>query len=1048
MRPFRSLAALVLWLLTCSAFAAAQEAPPVDTSLYAGMRYRMVGPFRGGRVTAVAGIPDRPNTFFFGGTGGGVWKTDDGGQHWRPLTDAFLTAGAVGAVTVAPSDDNVIYVGTGSACIRGNISVGKGVWRSTDGGKTWTHVGLPKSGEIGSIVVDPRDPDVVYVAALGDPFGNNPERGVYRSRDGGTSWQKVLFLNDSTGAVSLAMNPSNPRVIYAGMWRARRKPWTLISGGLEDGVYKTTDGGDHWTKLTGGLPQGMVGKVTVTVSGGNPHRVWAMVEAEPGNGLWRSDDDGATWTFLNGDSRLAGRPFYFHHVVADPVDENTVYVMNTRFYRSVDGGRTFAEIPVHHGDVHALWINPRDPDLFVVGDDGGAEVSLNGGKTTSTVYNQPTAEMYDIEVDNGYPYRIYGSQQDNTTISVPVYRPDDALRPQEDWHYAAGCEVGPVALDPDHPDVVWGGCYGGVINRMDITKDTRRNVNVYPESQSRAPKNLRDRWQWIAPIVVDPLHPTTVYQASQYLYRTDDGGVSWKRISPDLTTNDTAQQRLPGGPIHHDNTGVEVYNTIFAVAPSPHAEGTIWVGSDDGLVHLTRDGGATWKDVTPPGMPHDATVSRIEISPETAGRVYVAAQRYRLDDWHPYILRTEDYGAHWTLLTDGANGIPADHPVRVVREDDVVSGLLYAGTEFGAYVSFDDGAHWQTLQLNLPATPVMDMKVHRGDLVLATQGRSFWVLDDLTPLRELAKAARTGATTAGPVQLFTPRDVARGRADAGPLQEVDRIVPDPLPVGALLDWTVRTPVKGLTLEVLDANGDTAALWRAQPVRSDRSATRGGRGPALSDEVGFHRLAWPLRYLTWGRVKAPPGTYTARLSWDGGSMDRTFEVLPDPKDTAISQADYQAQYRVSLDLWRSSEAVRAAVARIRSARTQARAVVKRAHTAGRDAGRLEALADSLDARLGPLEARLTSLPDGHGSTTEAGLEQEYSTLLYYLNSGGGYGGGSTEGRPTQGAMIRKRDVDGAWATLGGEVDTALRQSVAAFNAEVQRLGLAGIVLPEG
>ncbi|MCG6987167.1 MAG: glycosyl hydrolase [Gemmatimonadetes bacterium] len=1045
-----SLLALGLGTPPSTAPAAAQEAPAVDPALYAGMRYRMVGPFRGGRVTAVAGIPDEPNTFFFGSTGGGVWKTDDAGQHWRPLTDTFLTAGAVGAVAVAPSDPNVIYVGTGSACIRGNISVGKGVWRSTDGGDTWVHVGLPKSGEIGSIVVDPRDPDLVYVAALGDPFGDNPERGVYRSRDGGRTWEKALFLNDSTGAVSLAMDPSNPRVIYAGMWRAERKPWTLISGGPEGGVYKTTDGGDHWVKLGGGLPQGIVGKVTVTVSGGNPQRVWAMVEAKPGNGLYRSDDGGATWTFLNGDDSIAGRPFYFHHVVADPVDANTVYVMNTRFYRSVDGGRTFRQIPVHHGDVHALWINPRDPDLFVVGDDGGAEVSLNGGRTTSTVYNQPTAEMYDVEVDNGDPYRIYGSQQDNTTISVPVHRTNDALRPQEEWRYAAGCEVGPVALDPDHPDVVWGGCYGGVINRMDISRDTRRNVNVYPESQDRAPRALRDRWQWVAPIVVDPLHPTTVYQASQYLYRTDDGGMSWKRISPDLTTDDTVQQRLPGGPIHSDNTGVEVYNTIFAVAPSPHTEGTIWVGSDDGLVHLTRDGGATWKDVTPPGMPHDATVNRIEVSPETAGRVYVAAQRYRLDDWHPYVFRTDDYGAHWQLLTDGTNGIPADHPVRVIREDDVVPGLLYAGTEFGAYVSFDDGARWQTLQLNLPATPVTDMKVHRGDLVLATQGRSFWVLDDLTPLRELALAVRKGAPVPGPVQLFTPRDVARGRADSPPLQEVDRIVPDPLPVGALLSWTVRSPVKGLTLEVLDAQGDTAAEWNTAPDHGGRAGARAGesRSRALPDGIGFHRLAWPLRYLRSGGVKAPPGIYTARLSWDGGSTERTFKVLPDPKDPGITQPDYQEQYRVTLDVWRSSQAVRAAAARIRSARTQARALVARARAAGRDTGRLDELGDSLDRRLVPLEARLTSMPDGEGGSTEAGLQQEYGTLLYYLNSGGGYGGGSTEGRPTRGAMDRKRDLDAAWATLGSEVDAALRQSVSAFNAEVKRLGLEGIVLAGG
>jgi photosystem II stability/assembly factor-like uncharacterized protein len=498
----------------------AQSQPVVDPALYAGMEYRMVGPFRGGRVTAVTGIAEEPHTFFFGGTGGGVWKTDDAGHHWVPIADDYLTAGAVGAIDVADSDPNVIYVGTGSACIRGNVSVGRGLWKTTDGGDTWKFVGLPESGAVGSLAVHPENPDRVYVAALGHPFGKNPERGVYRTTDGGDTWENVLFLNDSTGAVSLALNPENPRIIYAGMWRAERKPWTLISGSPEGGVYKTTDGGDSWTRLAGGLPDGMVGKVTVTVSRANPDRVWAMVEAEPGNGLYRSDDAGATWTFLTGESQLTGRAFYYHHVIADPGDENTVYILNTRMYRSVDGGETFQLIPVHHGDVHDLWINPLDSEIFVVGDDGGAEVSLTGGRTLSGVYNQATAELYDVMVDNGYPYRIYGSQQDNTTISVLSHRMGNSLRPQEEWQYAAGCEVGPIAFDPDDPDEIWSGCYGGVINRMVVSTDVRRNLNLYPANQNRAPKDLRYRFQWVAPIVMDPLDPNTVYHASQYVHRT------------------------------------------------------------------------------------------------------------------------------------------------------------------------------------------------------------------------------------------------------------------------------------------------------------------------------------------------------------------------------------------------------------------------------------------------------------------------------------------------------------------------------------------------
>ncbi len=1027
-----SLAATTLLVFLAPGPAQSQAAPAVDPSLFAGMEYRMVGPFRGGRVTAVAGVAGQPHVFFQGTTGGGVWKTDDAGHHWFPLTDGQITVGNIGAISVADSDPNVIWVGTGSACIRGNISVGRGVWRSLDGGRTWSFAGLPESGAIGSLVVHPRDPDVAYVAALGHVFGKNPERGVYRTRDGGATWEQVLFLNDSTGAASLAMDPTNPRVLYAGMWRAERKPWTLISGGPEGGLYKSTDAGDSWTKLGGGLPQGIVGKVTVSVSGANPDRVWAMVEAEPGNGLWRSDDAGATWSLLTNDGRVTGRAFYYHHVVADPADENTVYSLNVGFQRSTDGGRTFEQIPVHHGDVHALWINPLHPEIFAVGDDGGAEVTLNGGRTFSTVYNQPTAELYDVMVDNGDPYRLFGSQQDNTTLSVPAWRRSNNLRPQEDWAYAAGCEVGPIAFDPDDPDVIWSGCYGGVINRMVVSKDSRRNVNLYPESQSRAPRDLRNRFQWIAPIVMDPHDPNTVYHASQYLHRTRDGGMTWETISPDLTTDTPEHQEYPGIPIHADHTGVEMFGTLFAVAPSPHERGTIWVGSDDGRVHLTRDDAATWADVTPPGMPRWGTVNRIEVSPHAPGRAFLAVHRYRMDDPRPYLFRTEDYGATWTLLTDGGNGIPADHWVRVVREDDVRPGLLYAGTEFGLFVSFDDGVRWQPLQMNLPATPVMDLKVHRGDLAVATQGRSFWVLDDLTPLRELAAAP----ASAGPARLFTPRDVARGRASP-PMTEMDLDQPDPLPEGALLSYAIAAGRERseMTLEVQDAAGQVAARWR---------------GDALPATPGFHRLAWPLRYQERGGVKAPPGEYRVRLTWEGGSAERSFRVLADPKTPEITQADYDEQFRVSLAVADTAAAIRAALQGARGAREQAVAIVARARAANRDAGRLPTLSDSLAARLASLEAEITATDDPTVPTAVrrprgAGLQQEYSTLLYHLNSGGGYGAGGTEGRPTAGAMERKADLDRMWSGVRDRLDALLETEVAAFNAEVGRLGLEGIVV---
>jgi photosystem II stability/assembly factor-like uncharacterized protein len=1010
---------------------AAQENTVVNPSLYEGMSYRMVGPFRGGRVTAVTGIAEEPHTFFFGGTGGGVWKTDDAGHHWTPIADDFLTAGAVGAIDVADSDPNVIYVGTGSTCIRGNVSVGRGVWRTTDGGDSWSHIGLPESGAVGNVVIHPQDPDLVYVAALGHPFGKNPDRGIYRSRDGGTSWENVLFLNDSTGAASLAMDPSNPRILYAGMWRAERKPWGLISGGPEGGLYKSTDAGDSWTKLGGGLPEGIVGKVMVSISRANPDRIWAMVEAEPGNGLYRSDDGGESWAFMNGESNLTGRAFYYHHVIADPGDENTVYILNTRFYRSVDGGETFEMIPVHHGDVHDLWINPLDPEIFVVGDDGGAEVSLNGGRTLSGVYNQPTAELYDVMVDNEYPYRLYGSQQDNSTIIVPSSRGANNLRPQEDWAYAAGCEVGPIAFDPDNPDVIWGGCYGGLINRMVVSTDDRRNMNLYPEAQTRAPNELKNRFQWIAPIVMDPHDGVTVYHASQYVHRTRDGGMNWETISPDLTTNTPEHQEYPGGPIHADHTGVEVFNTIFALTPSPHTPGTIWVGSDDGRVHVTQDDGESWTDITPPGMPQFGTVNRIEVSPHQAGRAFVAVQRYRMDDWRPYIFQTDDFGESWDLLTDGTNGIPEDHWVRVVREDTEVKGLLYAGTEFGAFVSFDDGTHWQPLQMNLPATPVTDMKVHRGDLVLSTQGRSFWILDDVTPLRELAQNPGTEAA-----HLFTPRDISRGLASP-PMSEVDLNLPAPLPSGALLSYAISLEVKGMTLALFDAVGDTVAVWV------------GGGRRGLSSEPGFHRLAWPVRYSTRGGVKAPPGEYTLRLSWEGGSQERSFRVLPNPKTPTITQADYLEQFRVTMEVYETSREVTETLGEMNRVTGQAEALLANAREADRDVGKLAEIWEGVNEGFAALKGELTNVDDprvpAHIKRPEGvGLSQDYRTLVNYLNGGGGYGGGSVEGRPTEGAMNRKADLDALWATLKPRVEKALEEGVTAFNAEVERLGLEGIV----
>ncbi|HEX6909189.1 MAG TPA: hypothetical protein VF142_02290 [Longimicrobium sp.] len=1042
----RTCLALLLLLAAPDALHAQRVASPeVDSALYGGMRMRMVGPFRGGRATAVAGVAEQPHVFYMGTTGGGVWKTDDAGGHWTPLTDRFLDVGNIGAIDVADSDPRVIYVGTGSASIRGNSSVGRGVWKSTDGGKSWTFLGLRESGAIGKIAVHPSDPDRVYVTALGHPFGRNPERGIYRSRDGGATWEHVLFLNDSTGAVSLSMNPANPDELFAGMWRAERKPWTMISGGPEGGVYRTRDGGDTWTRLEGGLPRGMVGKVGVTVSPANPRRVWALVEADSG-GLFRSDDGGDSWTRVNDEARVRARPFYYTHVRADPADSNTVYVMTQALLRSTDGGRTFTPVPVPHGDVHDIWINPQHPEIFAVSDDGGTVVTLNGGRTFSSMYNQPTAELYDVTVDNQVPYRLYGSQQDNTSIGVPSRRLENSLRPQQEWVFAAGCETGPVALHPDHPETIWGGCYGGNLNRLDLRSDTRVSVSVYPENTSVAPREMANRWQWIAPVVVSPHAPRTLYYASQYLYRSRDGGDRWERISPDLTTNDTSLQRWPGGPITPDHSGVEVFTTIFAVAPSPHDPQTLWVGTDDGRVHLTRDGGGTWTEITPPDLPRLGTVNRIEASPHAPGRAIVSVHRYRMDDFAPYVFATDDWGRTWRRLADGTNGIPADHPVRVVREDPARPGLLYAGTEFGLFVSFNGGARWQPLQLNLPATPVMDMKVHRGDLVLATQGRSFWVLDDLTPLRELAADPR-----AGTVRLYTPRPAARG-VGGPPLNEVDLAQPDDLPHGALIHYTLTADVPELAIDILDARGQTVRAFHSDSARSAGLGTR--RIPATR---GFHRVVWdlrgagprPLSGTGEGRgggagVKMPPGAYRVRIAAGGDTLSRPLAVTGDPRDPSITQADYEAQHALSVAVRDTLDQVRTRLAALDTVAAQAKVIVRQADSTGVDAGGLRALADTLAARTAEARALLVPARPAGELAAPAGLASQYGTLYGTLVGDGGYGAGSAEGRPTEGRVRRKADLDAQWNEVRPRVHRVLEEEVARFNAEARRLGLPAIV----
>lgn len=695
---------------------AARPADAVDPALFQDLHYRSIGPHRGGRVTAVEGIPGQPSTFYMGATGGGVWKTTDYGQIWENISDGYFHTGSIGAIRAAPSDPNRIYVGTGSTGLRSNVITGKGVYGSSDGGETWRHLGLEDVGQIGRMAVHPEDPDTVYVGAVGNPFRSGRDRGVYKTTDGGATWEKVLYISDKIGVYGLVMEPDDSDVLYASAWRAERKPWTIDSGAhVRDGagIYKSTDGGESWDKLEAGLPRDLMGKIDLTISPAAPERVYALVEArEPHEGLYRSDDAGESWSLINGDDDLMRRPFYYTNVDADPADADVVYVMNEDFFKSTDAGRTWESVDTPHGDNHDMWINPDNPEVFIEANDGGVNVTLNGGRTWSTQYNQQTAELYEVDLDGQFPYWACAGQQDNSAICVPSLPPGRhaAAGPGTSWwRSVAGCETGPAVPKPDEHDVIYGNCKGE-FSVYDFRTGQERNYWARPYSMyGHAASDLPNRFQRNAPIEVSPHDPDVVYHASQYLYRTRNDGKQWTRISPDLTAQPPGTQGISGKPITRDITGEEFYSTIYAIEESPVREGVIWVGSNDGPFHVSRDGGRSWKDVTPKGLPPGGRVQSIEPSPHDPGTAYYAVYRYLLGDYRPYIYRTENYGRSWTRLTNGNNGIAADDPTRVVREDPEREGLLYAGTESGMFVSFDDGARWQSLQLDLPVTAVTDI---------------------------------------------------------------------------------------------------------------------------------------------------------------------------------------------------------------------------------------------------------------------------------------------------------------------------------------------------
>ncbi len=912
---------------------------PLPKSLFSALRYRNIGPFRGGRSVAVAGNVGQPRTFYFGGAGGGVWKTNDGGISWRNVSDKYFKTAAVGALAVAPSDPNVIYAGMGESFIRGNMATGDGVYKSNDGGKTWFSVGLKNTHVISQIVVSPDNPQVVFVAALGHVFGNNTERGVYRSTDGGKIWEKVLYVNDKTGASSIAMDPHNPRILFAGMWQAFRKPWILSSGGAGSGLYKSTDGGNTWKNISKspGLPKGVLGKIGVSVSGANSDRIYASIEAKNG-GIFRSDDGGKTWSRRFHHSELTQRAWYYSRVYADPKNENIVYAPQVSgLFRSDDGGNHFKPIRTPHGDNHVLWINPENPEIMIGGNDGGASVTYDGGKSWSSENNQPTAQFYHVAVDNQFPYHIYGPQQDNSTVEI-LSRTSGFGITDKDWWPSAGGESGYVIPDLQNPDITYGGSYDGVLIRYNRKTGERQRIDVWPDNpMGYGADSLRDRFQWTYPVVQSQYPPYALYVTSQYVYRSTDQGKSWTRISPDLTRNDKTKQQASGGPLTKDNTAVEYYNTIFAFAESPVKAGVLWAGSDDGLIHVSTDNGKTWENVTPKGLPKWTTISIIEPSLFDAGTAYVAARRYRLDDFTPYLYKTSDYGKHWKEIS---TGMPANGSVFVIRQDPKDRNLLFTGTLTGVYVSFNDGTLWQSLQLNLPHVPVRDMAIQKNanDLVLATHGRSFWILDNIEVLRHLTPKIEGDSAF-----LFQPEKtwLTKGYGFHRPGMTIGENPPNGL---VLFYYLKEAPQKGQTvkLSLLTQKGDTIASFSnktnrlGKPVHvsdrfySDTTKTRPGVLPA---KKGQNRYVWNLRYpdathvpgaVIWGGSmagpKIVPGTYTAALSVGGKTISRPFKVILDPR-YQVSQEALQKQFDFLMRVHKKLDETDKAILKIRKVKDQ-------------------------------------------------------------------------------------------------------------------------------
>ncbi len=914
------LSLLVMAMLLSIANITTLDAQNINEDLYSGLEYRLLGPFRGGRSAAVTGVPNQPNLFYFGATGGGIWKTTNGGREWENISDGYF-GGSIGSISVSKSDPNVIYVGGGEKTVRGNVSSGYGIWKSVDAGKTWSSVGLKNSRHVPRIAIHPTNSDIVYAGVMGNIYKPTQERGVYKSIDGGKTWRKTLFANEHAGVVDLIIDPTNPRILYASTWRVQRTPYSLSSGGEGSILWKSTDSGETWTEIStnNGFPTDTLGIIGVTVSPVNNQRVWAIVENKDKGGLYRSDDGGENWTYVNSERKIRQRAWYYTRVYADTKDVDKVYVLNVRYHKSVDGGKTFSTHNAPHGDHHDLWIAPENPDRMVIGDDGGAQVTYDGGETWSTYHNQPTSQFYRVTTDNHFPYRIYVAQQDNSTIRIP-HRTDGYSISEGDWESTAGGESAHIAVDPKNNDIVYGGSYDGFLTRVNHETGTVRAINVWPDNpMGHGAEGMKYRFQWNFPIIFSKHNPNRLYTFSQHVHVTENEGQSWDIISPDLTRNDPEKLKSSGGPITQDNTSVEYYCTIFAAQESPITEGLLWVGSDDGLIHLTKDGGKNWENVTPKGMPEWMMINSIEPSAFDAGTCYVAGTKYKTGDFTPYLYKTTDYGKSWTKIT---NGINPEHFTRVLREDPKQKGLLYAGTETGMYISFNDGKNWKPFQLNLPIVPITDATIKDNNLIVATQGRSLWIIDDLSVIHQLYNLNQDANNI-----LFKPKDTYRMR---GGSRKGSKLTGTNHPNGVITNFNLKnySEKDEVALTYFDAKGDTIKTFSTSSKKNK-----------LKVEKGANTFVWNMTYdgaerlkgmiLWWASLNGPrtiPGNYKVSLTVNDETISQPFTILADPRAES-SLDDMKKQFTFIKEVNKTMDEAHKSIKKIRKINTQLSAFEK-------------------------------------------------------------------------------------------------------------------------